>query len=433
MLDWVTFPEKITAIHINTTKTCNPNTCKAIVKKLIEVKKPRNSKRGKKGGESQNTSTIKNSTASSVVPSAAAPLPISKLVVSGPKVTSAAFKAIISNPLIVGSGLKSFELKDDVKEYQLDNLIPDVLSKCSNLSELQLPPNTAKNLFGAHSYLNALSRARGNNPSLLRVLDISGGFLFHQQMTFDMLSSLSNICPELEVLKVVMISGLPYRDFPPKYSAFNDTDRTARGDEEPDFLAQPLQVFPRLKTFHVDKLMDDKHYTTSASIQLLLPWIFAGTPILEDFSLNVGSYYLSRKDEKVFRYPPTPSLGKALSTIPKKTIRRIELHHMVVEASDLLETLSPESSFPQLQHIILDWCGPSSLDAITQLSLKYKHLKVGVRKASLYNINRIHPDELQLAQGKYVGVCLSSIVPSTCYNKGFVTVEEAENTPMERI
>ena len=39
LLDWVPDPSAVTALRIPTRDSCNPNTCKAILKKLVAAKK----------------------------------------------------------------------------------------------------------------------------------------------------------------------------------------------------------------------------------------------------------------------------------------------------------------------------------------------------------------------------------------------------------
>jgi hypothetical protein len=151
--------------------------------------------------------------------------PLSGLVLSGPKITPAVFNKNMHWPLI-GPGLTSFTLTDSVKEGSLADLVPSLLEKCSNLSHVALPPNVllprGGNRFNGGvggSLISRLASARGNNPTVLQVMDLSCtaycvGDTSH--VSVELLYSPAKTCPELQVLKTAKLSGIPLWYFPHK-------------------------------------------------------------------------------------------------------------------------------------------------------------------------------------------------------------------------
>jgi hypothetical protein len=148
LLNWIPSPETITAIQISTTKHCHPNTCKEIVKKLVELKTP----------PKQSKNTVRK------------PPPLTKLAISGPKVTPAVLEAILKTSL-VGPHLTTLVLTNDVQVSKLVEVVLRLLEACSNLSQLTLP---GMMIYYASIPLQLarLCEARGGNSTLLRLLDL---------------------------------------------------------------------------------------------------------------------------------------------------------------------------------------------------------------------------------------------------------------------
>lgn len=383
LINWVPVPKDIRAIIIPSTKSCNPKAVNAILKKLVALKTDKGSP------------------------------PLSSLVLSGPKISPAVFNKIMDGPLI-GPGLTSFTLTPSVKETPLSDLVPSLLEKCPNLSNLVLPPNVllrrGNNGGVADCVISRLSCARGNNPTILQVLDIScTGYCVGStnHVSVDLLSTLAQTCPELQILKTAKLSGIPLLNFPKKNAS---PDSIAQQYQNASIraaasLATPMQPMFRLKTFLVKCLRSGEQYVSSACVQQLLPWLFVGMPNLQDLSIGGERYSISKKDqkEKEICYPPYPSIGQhSLMTLPL-SIKRLEFSFLMVEPADL----EPLHRFNQLQHLELYECGPRMLDAVVALNTRHHpQLLVSVKK----HRNGTNP---MLPAGIYFAVRLSSMMHSS--------------------
>jgi hypothetical protein len=286
-----------------------------------------------------------------------------------------------------------------------------------------LPPNVLSGRGGEMNrgvsgcLISRLVSARGRNPTVLQVLDLCTDYYYGNisHVSVDLLSTLAKTCPELQVLKTVKLPGLPLLRFPHA----NDTpdsiaQRYASIGSAASFLATPMQPMPRLKTFLIKKFRDYGEYVSSASVQQLLPWLFAGMPHLHDLSIGGGSYYINKKDQKVngLRFPPYPSIGPfALMSIPL-SIQRISFSFLMVEPADLEPLMTRDNRFNQLLHVELHACGSRTLDAVVALNtrrLQHSHLLVSVRK----DVRDCGLTDPMLAAGIYGVVRLSSMVHSS--------------------
>jgi hypothetical protein len=233
-------------------------------------------------------------------------------------------------------------------------------------------------------------------------------------VTLENIQSLAASCPELEVFKVAILEGLPTKTYPEKHSI----DPVVFDALAESFLSQPLQVLPRLKSFHVQALCRSyrKEYVNSESVRRLLPWLFAGMPILEDLHLGVCPMSLSNKGQTQYRFPEAPLLGRALLTLPS-TIQQLSLREIKVEEADLVETLTPPSRFPNLKHIHLHMCGAEMLPAVRALKIHYSQLAIGICPATVYQLNQ-NRDLLPMSEGN-AGVRLSQRVMRIELQRGF--------------
>jgi len=336
-----------------------------------------------------------------------------KLVFSGPKVSGANLKVGIpsakdiqtNQPKLIGPHLRSLILKDSVKASKLQEALVQVLAHCPNLEELRVPASRHR----LHVYLNRLQVARHLNPTVLRILDVTGGFLFSGQdlITVRELGQLVEKCPELEVLKLKRLGGLPLRSFPP-LDAGTDTVDDATTQGQPLDLAQPMQPFPRLREFALMELRapSSTMSISSETVQKLVPWLLAGMPQLESFTLSNGSHYLFKSERAMYKVPEYPSLGgTALATLPR-TLQRLNLQHLdLAVPQDTLSHLMDSQDYPKLQHVQLDYCNNAPLSALSDLARRHGKLRVGVRKK---------------AQRPYKSYCLSSNMTA----EGLVPVEE---------
>jgi hypothetical protein len=356
LLNWVPAPQDTRAIIIPSTKSCNPRAVNAILKKLVALKTDKGSP------------------------------PLSGLVLSGPKISPAVFNKIMDGPLI-GPGLTSFTLTPTVKEGSLADLVPSLLEKCPNLSNLMLPPDVllwrGDNGGVANCIISRLSSARGNNPTILQVLDISCADYFWRgtHVSVDLLSTLAQTCPELQVLKTTALTGVPTLPFPHKNASPDSIAQQYASISTAAFLATPMQPMFRLKTFLVKFLRSGQEYVITACVQQLLPWLFAGMPNLQDLNIGGGRYDISKKEqkEKELRYPPYPSIGQhSLMTLPL-SIKRLEFSYLMVEPTDLEPLMTHHNRFSHLEHVELYECGPRMLDAVMALSTRHLQLLVSVR------------------------------------------------------
>ena len=330
-------------------------------------------------------------------------------MISGPKITPSVIEALLKTSL-VGPQLNTLVLTQEVKS-QLADVIWRLLKLCPNLTNLTMPGNVVNGAVSTLRHLGSLSEARGWNSTMLQVLDLQSGY--GSNMDLEHITSLSRICPELEVLKLSKLSGLPTKMYPAKYNR----DPIIFDTLPEYFLSQPLQVLPRLKTFHVRKVIEDYRlrYFNSDSVQRLLPWLFAGMPVLEDLYLGVCPMYMTKKEKKIYRFPQAPSLGRALSTLPP-TIQQLTLKSINIDKTEFVETLTPPSRFPNLQHLHLHESGADMLPAFRALKTYYDHLAIGICPGTFYQ-NR-DPNLLPLSEGN-IGVRLSNRITRIEVQRGF--------------
>jgi len=144
LLDWVPDLKAVTGLRISTRDSCNANTCKAIIKKLVAAKKK-----------------------------AKAPMNLDKLVLQGPKIYGSVLAEAIKGG--VGPTLTSLELIDTKHNKQAkltEGGVIDLLMTCRSLQELVLPQALVVEQNTLRAHLSALSTARSGATTLLRVLDM---------------------------------------------------------------------------------------------------------------------------------------------------------------------------------------------------------------------------------------------------------------------
>ena len=365
LLDWLPSPENISVITIPTTDSCTPQTAKNIITRLADLQE--------KHPDSPR---------------------ITKIVLTGKKISAAVLKHLEKRGL-VGPHLQSFILREDVKVSKLEDVVLDLLAKCPNLQELRLPANMVR----LPLYLHRLQMARHHNPTVLRVLDLSEGYLYDclDQITVQQLASLATACPELEVLHLKRLAGLPLADFPLRGSSGSNFTVTAA-----EVFQKRMQAFPRLHTFSVQSFrpLYVATCTNSEAVQTLIPWLLAGMPALQNLFLSNGTHEISIRQQAIYEVPALPSIGTALDTLPRSLVR-LKLQYLTVNPEDVA-LLTPQA-FPALQNVELDLCKPQSLRVVQSLAPHWPLLRMGER-------------------GQNESVCLSSIIEQ---GNGFVPIEQA--------
>jgi len=145
LLDWVPDMSAVTGLRISTRDSCNPNTCKTIIKKLVAAKK-----KAKKS------------------------MDLEKLVLQGPKIYGSVLAEAIKGG--VGPTLTSLALIDTkhTKQTKLaEGGVINLLQTCRSLQELVIPQALVVEQNTLRAHLTALSAARSGATTLLRVLDMN--------------------------------------------------------------------------------------------------------------------------------------------------------------------------------------------------------------------------------------------------------------------
>ena len=328
LLDWVPNLAAVTGVRISTQDKCNPNTCKQIVKKLgAAVPDSGSSKKSKK-----NSGKKKN---------------LSKLVLHGPKIYGSLMGELVRQE--TGAGLKTIEFSQ-VKQTQstkLEGSVADFFRTCSQLEEIYMPQALATAGTLRASLTSPLMSARAGSATLLRVLDLSSsGYnsFAEQQMTVRDIATLGRVAPELEVLKLVAVSGVP-----------TGTEPDIIHMLWPAFIAQPMEALPRLKEFSLGRIIKDfcyrtaPKYASTENVNSFLTWLLAGMPQVEKFSFGHGRSSMTRKDESTFSYPDLPGIGDVIWPTSLKYLR---LRNLALESSAF-----ENADLPSLQTLKLSSCG----------------------------------------------------------------------------
>lgn len=226
LMDWVPNLAQITALRIPTQDKCNPNTCKQIVKKLVEAKKK-----------------------------AGAPM-ITKLVLHGPKIYGSLIPVLTKNE--VGKNLTSLSFYNVsfTQKTKLGDALGDLFKTLTHLEELYMPLNGE-----IHPQLmSPLKRARAGASTILRVLDITGDS-WRSKISLGDLARIGGCAPELEVLRVGEIHRPSSRRITLESLGMVDFDLSSlHGGSSEQVLASPMQSLPRLKEFEVGRLVGSYSY-----------------------------------------------------------------------------------------------------------------------------------------------------------------------------
>lgn len=224
LMDWVPHLGQITGLRITTQDKCNPNTCKQIVKKLVAAKK-----------------------------AAGAPM-ITKLVLHGQKIYGSLIPVLTKNE--VGKNLTSLSFYNVsfTQKTKLGEALGDLFKTLTYLEELHMP------LDGDFhpEVMSPLKRARSGASTLLRVLDITGGW--RSRVSLGDLSKLGTCAPELEVLRVGELRRPSSRQYTDALLGMVDFDLSSlHGGSLEQVLASPMQSLPRLKEFAVGRLIGSSY------------------------------------------------------------------------------------------------------------------------------------------------------------------------------
>lgn len=347
LMDWVPDLSAVTALRISTRDSCNPNTCKAIIKKLVAAKK-----KAKKS------------------------MDLTKLVLVGPKIYGSVVAEAVKGG--IGSTLKSLILQDVkyTKQTKLsEGCVLDLLRICRNLQELAMPQSLATENSTLRAHLAALSEARSGATTLLRVLNLNDGRSSTwgaDRMRFAEIAAIGKYAPELEVLRLVMATGIPYQ-------AANESVPTPV-----TFLSEPMVELPRLREFCIDGLVK-RHvwqaapqYATTSTTHRIISWLIAGMPKVESFELGHGETYLSQKEQKVYQYPTLPGIGGGdgpMALMWPPTLKTLRLDTFNLE-KDTFKSVS----LPALEMLQLKGAGPHMMEIIDGMKKTHDHLQIGVCK-----------------------------------------------------
>lgn len=178
--------------------------------------------------------------------------------------------------------------------------------------------------------------------------------------------------PELEVLKLAMATGIPAS------SASESLPTPAT------FLCEPMTELPRLKEFGVDAIVKGHvwqsapRYATTSTINRILTWLLAGMPKVEAFEFGHGETYMTKKEQKVYKFPTLPGIGGGdggMSLFWPSTLKTLRLDALIVEA-DAFKAVH----MPALELFHLKGCGPHMEDIARGMAANHSHLQVGICK-----------------------------------------------------
>lgn len=115
---------------------------------------------------------------------------------------------------------------------------------------------------------------------------------------------------------------------------------------------------------------------TTEEVNRLLRWFLAGMPAVESFSFTHGKTYMSKKDEKIYSYPPLPGIK---SYGGEELMWPHSLKHLSLSFFSLQpDTFTENTEIPSLTSLKLNWCG-GNVDTIIN-GLRRTHPNVEVTK-----------------------------------------------------
>ena len=374
LLDWVPDPSAVTALRISTRDSCNPNTCKAILKKLVAAKK--------KAKKSMN---------------------LEKLILQGPKI----YASVLAEATKGGFGptlayLELVDVKHTKSTKLAEGSVIDLLRTCCSLQELVLPQGLVVEQSTLLAHLAALSAARSGATTLLRVFDMGGDSWSWcaDRLRLSDMTDVGKYAPELEVLRLNLATGIPTQ---------------AAGGAFPTpatFLSEAMTELPRLREFSVGGLVKEHiwsaapRYATSATVHRILSWLLAGMPRVESFEFGHGETSMSNKDQKVHKTPTLPGIGcgggedGGMSLFWPSTLKTLCLDTMIVE-KDAFKSVH----LPALETFFLKGCGPDMVDIVQGMAANHSHLQVGICK----NTGGTFQTEYHKRNKSIHGVCLTNV------------------------
>jgi len=345
LLEWVPDLSAVTALRISTRDSCNPNTCKAIIKKLLAAKK-----KAKKS------------------------MDLEKLVLQGPKIYASVLAEAVKGS--IGPALTSLALLETkhTKQTKLaEGGVVDLLRTCRNLQELVMPQALVVEHSTIRAHLSALSEARSGATTLLRVLDMNhrGSSTWGaDRLRFSEVADIGKFAPELEVLNLAMATGIPAS------SATESIPTPAT------FLSKPMTELPRLKEFGVEAIVK-RHiwqaaprYATTSTVNRFLSWLLAGMPQVESFNFGHGETNMSQKEQKVYKFPTLPGIGGGdddMSLFWPSTLKKLSLDALLLE-KDAFKSVH----MPALETFLLKGCGPHMGDIVQGMTANHQNLQVGI-------------------------------------------------------
>jgi len=374
LLEWVPDLSAVTALRISTRDSCNPNTCKAIIKKLLAAKK-----KAKKS------------------------MDLEKLVLQGPKIYASVLAEAVKGQ--IGPTLKCLAIRDvkTTKQTKMaEGGVMDLLRTCRSLQELVLPQALVVELSTLRAHLVALSAARSGATTLLRVLDMNRGSSTWgaDRLRLTELADIGKYAPELEVLKLVMATGIPTQ------AADESVPPSAA------FLSESMTELPRLREFGIGSLVKGHiwsaapRYATSATVHGILSWLLTGMPRVESFEFGHGETHMSQKDQKVHKFPTLPGIGGGgggdgdmhLLSWPG-TLKNLRLDTLILE-KDAFQSVH----MPALETFFLKGAGPNMEHIVRGMAATHDHLQVGICRN-----NGTYPTDYYKRNRHLHGICLTNV------------------------
>lgn len=176
----------------------------------------------------------------------------------------------------------------------------------------------------------------------------------------------ATFAPELEVLRLVYVSGCP----------------TGTEDSSGFLSDMPMIPLPRLKDFFLKRIVTDftyrsaPEYANTQSVNRLLTWLFSGMPAVESFSFGHGETGMTRKDSATFSCPPLPGIGEIVWPI---TLKHLELRTLNLEDS----TFNSNADMTSLETVVLKKCGSNASSIIASLGRTHPNV-LASEKTSLW-------------------------------------------------
>jgi hypothetical protein len=294
---------------------------------------------------------------------------------NGPKLNTVFLKGFVKNFSSFLPNLQEFNVVNHGSNKEAMNVPFETLfERTPNLTKLTISPNVFDSDNSGRNcltYIQALSRARNRQSTLLEYLDLKEQSFC--SISLSQFSTIATLCPELETFKIRYFKGIPTSKFPPPGMSADDAKRILDADihSNPFATIPALPVLSRLKTFSMEGIRAysyvwDPHYTSTPVLQSFIEWLLQGMPNVAHLFLRMGmaEKYANKKSNCVV--PELPCLGNSLRYIPE-TLKSFILQDVNLGLCELEFLLRCND----LEFVFLGNVGINMIDALGSLRQEF--------------------------------------------------------------